>query len=86
VPKDTLAVFCAEGAEPLAAIVRRMCPHALLIACGPEGDFDASEYATMQAAGFVAAGLGPNRLRSETAALAALSLAAGALDEIEKGI
>jgi len=86
VPKDTLAVFCTAGAEPLAAIVRRMRPRALLIACGPEGDFDATEYLTLQAAGFVAARLGPNRLRSETAALAALSLAAGALDEIEKGI
>jgi 16S rRNA U1498 N3-methylase RsmE len=40
----------------------------------------------MEAAGFVAVGLGPNRLRSETAALAALSLAAGAMDEIERGI
>jgi 16S rRNA (uracil1498-N3)-methyltransferase len=86
VPKETLAVLCTEGAEPLAAIVRRIRPQALLLACGPEGDFDATEYATMRAAGFVGAGLGPNRLRSETAALAALSLAAGALDEIDKGI
>jgi 16S rRNA (uracil1498-N3)-methyltransferase len=86
VPKETLAVFCTEGAEPLSALVRRMRPHAMLIACGPEGDFDAAEYALMQGAGFVAAGLGPNRLRSETAALAALSVAAGALDEIDKGI
>jgi 16S rRNA (uracil1498-N3)-methyltransferase len=58
----------------------------MLIACGPEGDFDAAEYAVMQAAGVAAVGLGPNRLRSETAALAALSLAAGALDEIDRGI
>jgi 16S rRNA (uracil1498-N3)-methyltransferase len=86
VPKGTLAVFCAEGAEPLAAVVRRMRPRAILIACGPEGDFDAGEYAVMEAAGFVAAGLGLNRLRSETAALAALALAAGGLDEIDKGI
>ena len=86
VPKETLAVYCSEGAEPLSAVVRRMRPRAILIACGPEGDFDAAEYAAMAAAGFVAAGLGPNRLRSETAALAALSLAAGTLDEIDKGI
>jgi len=85
VPKETLAVFCTEGGEPLSAVVRRMRPRAILIACGPEGDFDAAEYAAMAAAGFVAAGLGPNRLRSETAALAALSVAAGALDEIDKG-
>jgi 16S rRNA (uracil1498-N3)-methyltransferase len=86
VPKETLAVFCTEGGEPLSAVVRRMRPRAMLIACGPEGDFDAAEYAVMQTAGFAAAGLGPNRLRSETAALAALSLAVGTLDEIDKGI
>jgi len=85
VPKETLAVFCAEGAEPLSAVVRRTRPNAMLIACGPEGDFDAAEFAAMGAAGFVAVGLGPNRLRSETAALAALSLTVGALDEIDKG-
>jgi len=86
VPKETLAVYCTQGAEPLSALVRRMRPNAILIACGPEGDFDAAEYNVMQGAGFVAAGLGPNRLRSETAALAAVSMTAGALDEIDKGI
>ena len=86
VPKETLAVFCTEGGEPLSAVVRRMRPRAILIACGPEGDFDATEYAVMETAGFIAARLGPNRLRSETAALAALSVAAGAVDEIDKGI
>ena len=86
VPKETLAMVCAEGAAPLAAVVRKARPRAMLIACGPEGDFDAAERRAMETAGFVAVGLGPNRLRSETAALAALSLAAGALDEIERGI
>jgi 16S rRNA (uracil1498-N3)-methyltransferase len=86
VPKETLAMVCAEGALPLSAMIRRVRPRAMLIACGPEGDFDAAESAAMEAAGFVAVGLGPNRLRSETAALAALSLAVGALDEIERGI
>jgi 16S rRNA (uracil1498-N3)-methyltransferase len=86
VPKETLAMVCVEGARPLAEVVRSARPRAMLIACGPEGDFDADEFAAMRAAGFVAVGLGPNRLRSETAALAALSLAGGALDEIERGI
>jgi 16S rRNA (uracil1498-N3)-methyltransferase len=86
VPKETLAMVCAEGATPLSAVVRSARPRAMLIACGPEGDFDAAEGGAMEAAGFVAVGLGLNRLRSETAALAALSLAAGALDEIERGI
>lgn len=86
VPKETLAMVCAEGAAPLAAVVREARPRAMLIACGPEGDFETAERDAMAAAGFVAVGLGPNRLRSETAALAALSLAAGALNEIERGI
>jgi RsmE family RNA methyltransferase len=50
-----------------------------LIAVGPEGDFDDAERAKAANAGFVAAGLGPNRLRSETAAIAAVSIAAGSL-------
>jgi 16S rRNA (uracil1498-N3)-methyltransferase len=82
VSKEFLAVLCAPGAEPLAALIRRLRPRAIILACGPEGGFDQAEVAAMAAAGFVAAGLGPNRLRSETAALAALSIAAGVLDEI----
>ncbi len=83
--RDTLAVLCALGAEPLAQVIRSARPRALLIACGPEGDFDEGESAMALAAGFVPAGLGPNRLRSETAAIAALSVAVGALDEILGG-
>ena len=75
VPKDTLALICRMGGEPLGEVIRRLAPRAILIACGPEGDFDREERAAAQAAGFVAAGLGPNRLRSETAAIAALSIA-----------
>jgi 16S rRNA (uracil1498-N3)-methyltransferase len=82
VPKECLAVLCAPGAEPIAALIRRVRPRAIILASGPEGGFVQREAAAMAAAGFVAAGLGPNRLRSETAALAALSIAAGVLDEI----
>jgi RsmE family RNA methyltransferase len=82
VPKECLAVLCAPGAEPIAALIRRVRPRAIILASGPEGGFVQTETAAMAAAGFVAAGLGPNRLRSETAALAALSIAAGVLDEI----
>jgi 16S rRNA (uracil1498-N3)-methyltransferase len=82
VPKDALAVTCAIGATPLAALIRRAEPRAVLIACGPEGDFAPEESEAMARAGFARGGLGRNRLRSETAALAALSLAAGILDEL----
>ncbi len=79
-PADTLAVICERGAEPLTEVIRRLAPRAILIATGPEGDFDSGERAAAHAAGFVAAGLGLNRLRSETAAIAALSIAANAIE------
>ena len=80
-PTETLAVICAQGGEPLGEVIRRVHPRAILIAVGPEGDFDDDERAKAANAGFVAAGLGPNRLRSETAALAAVSIAAGLLHD-----
>jgi RsmE family RNA methyltransferase len=52
-----------------------------LIAVCPEGDFDNIERAKISEAGFAAVGLGPNRLRSETAALGAISIAAGMLHD-----
>lgn len=78
-PSATLAVVCAQGREPLAEVIRRAHPGGILIAVGSEGDFDEDELAKFANAGFIAAGLGPNRLRSETAALAAVSIAAGLL-------
>ncbi len=84
-PRDTLAVVCSIGAPPLGPLIRKMRPSAVLLACGPEGGFDADEVARANAAGFVAAGLGPKRLRSETAALAALAVTAAALDELAEG-
>jgi 16S rRNA (uracil1498-N3)-methyltransferase len=81
VPDGALAVVCAQTGEPLAELIRRTHPRAIVIAVGPEGDFDADERAKLLNAGFVAAGLGPNRLRSETAALAAVSIAQGLLHD-----
>ena len=81
VPPGTLAVICAQAGEPLGEVIRRAHPRAILIAVGPEGDFDDDERAKAADAGFVAAGLGPNRLRSETAALAAVAIAQGLLHD-----
>jgi RsmE family RNA methyltransferase len=93
--KDTLAggapdaaplkVICTMGAEPIASVVRRRKPRGIIVACGPEGDFIESELKAAKDAGFVAAGLGNNRLRSETAAIAAVSVAAALLDELRGG-
>jgi len=81
VPPNTLAVICAQGAEALVDVIRRAHSRAILIAVGPEGDFNDDERKKAADAGFVAAGLGPNRLRSETAALAAVSIAQGLLHD-----
>jgi 16S rRNA (uracil1498-N3)-methyltransferase len=85
-PQDTLGVICALGAEPLGGVIARMKPRRILIASGPEGDFDRLELDAARQAGFAMAGLGRSRLRSETAALAALSIAGAALDQLDGGI
>jgi 16S rRNA (uracil1498-N3)-methyltransferase len=81
IPDGALAVICAQGGEALGEVIRRAHPRAILIAVGPEGDFDDDERATISKHGFVAVGLGPNRLRSETAALAAVGIAQGLLHD-----
>jgi len=86
VPKEALAVACVPGGEPLSAVLRRAARPAVVLACGPEGDFNPAEVARMREAGFVTAGLGANRLRSETAVLAALAIAAGVFHELGKGL
>jgi 16S rRNA (uracil1498-N3)-methyltransferase len=47
---------------------------------GPEGDFTPHEVARLAEAGVLPVGLGPNRLRTETAAIAALAAAVLASD------
>jgi 16S rRNA (uracil1498-N3)-methyltransferase len=88
VPRAVFAIICVGGARPLSAVLRGMAdalkaPPPVVLAIGPEGDFTPEEAAAMRAAGFVAAGLGSNRLRSETAAVAALSIANGIFAELE---
>jgi len=81
VPQEAFAVVCIIDAPPLSAILRNASPRGILLACGTEGGFDPLELALMRDAGFCAASLGPNRLRAETAALVALSIAAAEIHE-----
>ncbi len=80
VPRGTLALICSAGAEPMIEVLSRAHPAGILIATGPEGDFEATELDSAVATGFTPVGLGSNRLRSETAALAALAIAQQLLD------
>ena len=59
-----------EAARPLPS---RIEGDACAIAIGPEGGWSPSDRATLQAAGFVGARLGPRVLRTETAGLAAIA-------------
>ena len=84
-PDTTLKLICTMGAESIASVIRRIEPRGIIVGCGPEGDFIDSELELAKGAGFVAVGLGNNRLRSETAAIAAVSIAAALLDELRGG-
>lgn len=81
VPKGMLPVICQADALPLATVLQGATRGGILIACGPEGDFTPEEVAAAQQMGFVRASLGRNRLRTETAALAALAIAASVIDQ-----
>jgi 16S rRNA (uracil1498-N3)-methyltransferase len=80
-PEGMLRVICQAGAPPLARVLGPRGAGGVLIVCGPEGDFTPQEAAAAQAAGFVSASLGRNRLRTETAVLAALAIAASVMEE-----
>ena len=59
-----------EAAKPLPSPIS---DNACALAIGPEGGWSPSDVATLEAAGFVGARLGPRVLRTETAGLAAIA-------------
>lgn len=70
---DWLRLICKPGTERSAqATVENGQRIDLLV--GPEGGFSEDEYALADAAGFVPLGLGPRILRTETAAIVALTI------------
>lgn len=66
-----LLLTAAEGAHPLAA--PPPAPPRVLVAVGPPGGFEDHEVARARAQGFHVVSLGPRVLRSETAAIAAVT-------------
>ena len=70
--QDPLKILLSPGSEsPFSKIVRPA--GSIALAAGPEAGFDEKEEVALLRSGFVAARLGPRILRTETAALAALS-------------
>lgn len=83
-PREMVALIGQPDGVPAGTLLKSASSAGVIVAIGPEGDFTPRERADALAGGFVAARLGPYRLRSETAAIAALSLAAAALDQREE--
>jgi 16S rRNA (uracil1498-N3)-methyltransferase len=74
-PGTLLLFLWEEGTEPIKDVLRaRPGVKNIVILIGPEGGFSAAEAALAQEKGFHAVSLGPNILRTETAAVAVLGM------------
>ncbi len=62
-------------ARPLLSLLEELIPREIIILVGPEGGFDNTELAEAIAGGFVPVSLGKSTLRTETAAISAVSMA-----------
>ncbi len=82
--KDALRLLLWEGARQtsLRTVLPAQPPQQIVIAVGPEGGFTVAEVEAARALGFVAAGLGPRVLRTETAALVTLAILGYALGDL----
>lgn len=83
-----IIISLEPGAVPLAQALPAGATDHIALLLGPEGDFSPAEYEAARNAGFTPAHIGPRILRSETAALVALTLTlqiTGALDHSVSG-
>lgn len=71
---DRKIAFWEEALLPLAGIAPGEGVRRVAVLMGPEGGFTPEEMAAAEAAGFVAASLGPRILRAETATVAVCAL------------
>ncbi|MBI2884681.1 MAG: 16S rRNA (uracil(1498)-N(3))-methyltransferase [Candidatus Omnitrophica bacterium] len=78
----TLIPTLSTTAVPIRSVLEaNRAPQAVAVFIGPEGDFTAAEVAHAQAHGARPVSLGPQTLRAETAAIAALAMLNYALDD-----
>jgi 16S rRNA (uracil1498-N3)-methyltransferase len=74
-PGTLLLLPWEEATEPIKGVLRgRPSVKNIVVLIGPEGGFSAAEVALAHEEGFHAVNLGPNILRTETAAVAVLSM------------
>ncbi len=72
---ETLRLILWEGeSRPLAEVLPLQAPASVALLVGPEGGFSSDEAALAGRHGFVAVGLGPRILRSETAGFAVAAI------------
>jgi 16S rRNA (uracil1498-N3)-methyltransferase len=74
-PVPVLLLDPGEGANPLREVMSEERPRALTMMIGPEGGWSGEERDLLQARRARAVSLGPRVLRTETAALVAVSIA-----------
>jgi 16S rRNA (uracil1498-N3)-methyltransferase len=72
-----------SATTPLAELVRANAAERALLAIGPEGGWNAFELALLEAHGFKKAGMGLRTLRTDTACVAALAIAHGAVTKTD---
>lgn len=74
-PREGLRFVATPGGVPVSQLASRPSVlHTVVVLVGPEGGLSAQETAQIQALEFIGLGLGPRILRTETAALAAITL------------
>ena len=76
-PADALKLicYCFDDVEriPVTDVLRRQKENRIAILIGPEGDFSPEEAALARERGWIPVQLGPSRLRTETAAVTAVT-------------
>jgi 16S rRNA (uracil1498-N3)-methyltransferase len=74
-PGNLLLIPWEEGTEPIKDVLQKSKEvKKVIVIIGPEGGFSSNEASMAREKGFHAVSLGPNILRTETAAIAALSM------------
>ncbi len=84
-PRDALKLIFweqARGHAGLKELLPATAPSGIVIAVGPEGGYSEAEVGHAKGAGFIAVGLGPRILRTETASVAALAVVGFALGDL----